>query len=755
MADHLVTDSPADPGPEPRSRTASRRPGASVPNMDANDGPDTHLMDYVMVVYKRRRLALTAFVLVVGGVTVYSFTATPVFEARTRLLIEADQQNVVNFKQVVEEDQTKADYYQTQYNILQSRALARGTLEELRLWDKPPFGGGGSESLIRWFAAAPAAVARLVTSSEPAPPPAPDESDAQSKAIDVFLSNLEVTPIRNSRLVDVTYRLPDAALTAAIANTLGKHYIQQSLDYRFTASKEASDWLEGQLAGQRKAVESAEARLQQYREQNDAISMTDRENITVQKLADLNAAVTRAKTERIQKQALYRQLQTSQSDPSRLDTFPAILTNPFVQEQKGQLAALQRQYAEASRRLGAKHPDMIKLTTALEQTQTKLDVEIEKIVQSVRSEYEAAEAQEQSLMAALDQQKGEALSMNRKAIDYGVFARDVESSKQLYNNLLQRAKETGITGELKTSNVRVVDRAERPRRPVSPRKGTNILLSLFVGVILACGLALSFEYLDNRISSPEEFRANLGLVYLGMLPVLPGVDGTYPLLSGGVPAGFSEAFRTLRTNVLFSSAEKGARTLVVTSTGPREGKSLVSGNLAVALAQAGQRVLLIDADLRKPAVHLIFRIGQEPGLSNVMVGSAKASEAVVEPGIEGLWVMAAGRIPPNPAELLGSQRFEELLASLKAHFDWIILDTPPVMAVTDTALVAHHATGVVFVVRADTTSRHAARRALDQLEQVGARFVGGVLNRVDLQRNAYYYSQYYRHEYTQYYTKAS
>jgi capsular exopolysaccharide synthesis family protein len=753
MAEYPVAGSPVEPGSESRSRVASHRPG--TPNI-VTDEPDAHLMDYVRVVYKRRRMALTAFILVVGGVTVYSFTATPIFEARTRLLIEAEQQNVVNFKQVVEEDQTKADYYQTQYNILQSRALARRTLDELRLWDQAPFAGGtGTESVIRRLARAPAAFARLFTSSEASAPPPADETDVQSMGIDVFLSHLEVTPIRNSRLVDVTYRLADGALAARIVNTLAKHYIQQSLEYKFNASKEASDWLEAQLAEQRKAVEAAEAKLQQYREQNDAISLADRENITVQKLADLNAAVTRAKTERIQKQALYKQLHASQSDPSTLDTFSAILTNPFVQEQKSQLATLQRQYAESSAKLGAKHPDMIRLTSAIEQTRKKLETEIDKIVQSVRSEYEAAQAQEESLMAALNQQKGEALSMNRKAIDYGVLARDVESSKQLYNNLLQRAKETGVAGELRTSNVRVVDRAERPRRPVSPRKGTNILLSLFVGTLFAFGLALSFEYLDNRISSPEEFRSHLRLAHLGLLPVLPETNGTYPLLSGGVPSGFSEAFRTLRTNVLFSSAEEGARTLVVTSTGPREGKSLVSGNLAVALAQAGQRVLLVDADLRKPAVHEIFRVGQEPGLSNVMVGSAKASEAVIEAGIEGLWIMAAGRIPPNPAELLGSQRFQEFLASLKTHFDWIILDTPPVMAVTDAALVAHHATGVIFVVRADTTSRHAARRALDQLEQVGAKFVGGVLNRVDLHRNAYYYSQYYRREYAQYYTRAS
>ena len=464
--------------------------------------------------------------------------------------------------------------------------------------------------------------------------------------------------------------------------------------------------------------------------------------------------MTRAKTERIQRQALYQQLQASQKDTATLNTFPAILTNAFIQQQKGELATLQRQYAEASEKLGAKHPDMVRLSSAIELSQTKLEAEVAKVVLSVRSEYEAALAQENGLIAALNQQKSEALSMNRKAIDYGAITRDADSSKQLYNTLLQRAKETGVTGELRTSNIRVVDRAEQPRLPVSPRKRANLLLGLFVGAILACSVAFFFEYLDNRIKSPEELRAHLGLANLGLLPILEQKDGTYPLLSGGVPAGFSEAFRAFRTNVLFCSTDEGARSLVVTSTGPREGKSMVASNLSVSLVQAGQRVLLIDADLRKPKAHDIFGFDQEPGLSNVLVGSTKVSEAIQESRVSGLWVLGAGRTPPNPAELLGSPRFQELLASVKAHFDWIIIDTPPVMAVTDATLVAHHATGVIFVVGADLTSRHAARCALDQLEQLGAKIVGGVLNRVDLQRNAYYYAQYYRREYTQYYTRA-
>jgi succinoglycan biosynthesis transport protein ExoP len=766
MSDQLMLDSTPDPQPQARLRAVPEARQPSTAYAAANNaigGQEVHLTDYVKVLYKRRWTAVTAFLLVVGSVTVYTFTATPIFEARTRLLIETEERNVVNFKQVVDEDQTKADYYQTQYNILQSRALARRTLNGLKLWDTAPFGGVVDDrfSAKKIVLAAPTAIVAGVgrlfkggaaeeTVAKNQIPDA-DETAAQSKAIDTFLVHLTVAPIRNSRLVDVKYQLPDSALATSIVNALAKNYIEQNLEYKFTASKDASDWLGARLAEERKAVEVAEAKLQQYREQNDAISLTDRENITVQKLADLNAALTRAKTERIQKQAMYQQLQATQADPTKIDTFPAILTNAFIQQQKGELADLQRQYAQLSEKFGDKHPDIIKIKSAIQLSQIKLTGEIGKVVQSVRSEYLAAQAQENSLAGALNQQKTEALSMNRKAIDYGVLDRDVESSKQIYNSLLQRAKETGVSGELKSSNIRVVDPAEQPRRPISPRTSLNELLALLTGTVLACGLVFFFEYMDSRIKTPDEIRAHLGLAHLGLLPAMDQKDGKYPLLSGGVPANFSEAFRALRTNVLFSSAQEGARALVVTSTGPGEGKSMVASNLAISLAQAGQRVLLIDADMRKPKAHEIFGFKQEPGLSNVMVGSTKASDAVRKTTISGLWVLGAGRIPPNPAELLGSARFREFVTSLKAHFDWIIIDTPPVMAVTDSVLVANHASGVVFVVGAEMTSHHAARRAIEQLEQANAKFVGAVLNRVDLKHNAYYYSQYYRREYAQYY----
>jgi capsular exopolysaccharide synthesis family protein len=730
-----------------RLAASSTTPQASAPPVvhHTDTGADGHLIDYVKILYKRRWTAGTAFLIVLAIVTTYTFTVTPVYEAKTRLLIEAEGPNVINFSEVVDEQRTKADYYQTQYNILQSRQLARKTIEALQLWDSPYFGGKPRAGFIT-----------SLFGTKPAETTNAGETSEQSPVIDRFLDNLTVSPIRNSRLVDLKYQLSEPDLAMRISNAIAKSYIEQNLEYKFTTSKEASDWLGDRLAEQRRQVEAAESALQRYREQHDAISLQDHENIVVQKLADLNAAVTQAKTDRFQKQAMYNQLQSLGGKNGSLDTFPAILGNTYIQQQKAELAQLQSQQTQLSEKLGDKHPEIIKIRTAIQLAQAKLDGEIGKVVQAVRNEYLASVAKENSLTRALDQQKGEALAMNRKAIDYGVLERDVQSSKQIYESLLQRAKETGVSRELKTSNIRVVDAAERPRVPASPKKLLNFTLAFFGGGILAISLAFFFEYVDSRIKTPDEIKTYLGLTPLGMVPAVePGSwQGNGPLISNGVPPGFAEAIRAIRTNVLFSSAEEGARTLVVTSTAPGEGKTMVAANLAVGLAQAGQRVLLIDADMRCPRLHDLFKHKQEPGLSNLMVGHAAPSACIRKSNAMGLWLLTSGRVPPNPAELLGSQRFKEFIRSLGDHFDSVVIDSPPTLAVTDAAVAAAAASGVVFVIGAEMTTRKAARVAMQQLENARVRIVGAVLNKVELERNAYYYSGYYKREYVQYYQAA-
>jgi capsular exopolysaccharide synthesis family protein len=683
---------------------------------------------------------------------VQTFTATPVYEASAQLLIETVERNVLTFKDVMDQDRTALDYAQTQHRLLRSRVLARQTLEALKPWDKPQVENPSTSSTLTGVITTPfRLISPLIRSAKTTEPAVPDETMAESGAIDAFLSGLSIAPIRNSQLVDVKYRSPDAQFAARAANGLVQQFITETQELKFKVSKETSGWLMQQLEEQRKHVEASELALQQFREQHDAVSLEDRQNIVVQKLADLNGAVTTIKTKRIQKESEYNQLRSLVDSREALDSFPAILSNSFIQQLKSELSQREAQQAQLSDKLGAKHPDMVKVASAIESAQVKLDAEIAKVVYSVENEYKALLAEEESLTLALNAQKNDALAQNRKGIDYGALQRDAATNRQLYEGLLQRAKETGISGELKPSNIRIVDAAEVPRTPVLPRRGSDLLQAALVGAVLAIGFALFLEYLDNRIKSPEEIAKYLKTPCLGLVPVISNrALASKPLINNGVPANFSEAFRGLRTNVVFSSTEDDSRSLVVTSTGPGEGKTIVATNLAMALAQAGQRVILIDADMRRPRAHEVLDQKQEPGLSNLIVGNAKASKAVRPTSVPGLWILPSGRIPPNPAELLGSGRFKDFLIKLRDHFDWVIIDSPPVMAVTDAAVVSHLTNGVVFVVGAQMANRGAAQTAVSQLEAADGKLIGAVLNRVNLDRDGYYYSNYYRREYDTY-----
>jgi polysaccharide biosynthesis transport protein len=464
----------------------------------------------------------------------------------------------------------------------------------------------------------------------------------------------------------------------------------------------------------------------------------------VQRLNALNSTVTQAKTERIAAEALYRQLAASQNDRGALDTFPLIRSNGQVQQIRERLATLQRERMQLSSTLGAKHPDMVRVATAIDAGERELATEIAKTVESIRQEYLAALSREKELAAALDTQKASALALNRQAIDYGVLLRDAESNRQIYQNLLQRTNETAVSSdlsnELKNSDIEVVDAAEVPRAPVRPNTGSNLLIGLLLGTVLAIGVAGVLEAVDSRIQTPADVKRALRLPFLGMLPYVSdrALKGSAPLLSTGVPAVYAEACRSLRTNVLASAGVKGSRSLLVTSAAPGDGKSIVAVNLAVALGRSGRRVLVVDADLRRPVLHELMDRKQHPGLSEVLTGTRKPSEAVVATRCSGVWLLPSGSCPSNPSELLGSKRFKEFLDKLGDYFDWVIIDSPPVMAVTDPAVVAHLASGVLFVVNARRTNRRVAQAALDRLETAGASFAGAVLNAVTLDRDHYY-----------------
>ena len=733
---------------------------------------DRHVMDYVRVLYKRRWIAAPVFLILLTVGTVNALRQTPVYQAHVQLLIESDTPKVARLDQMFQSETFWDDEFrQTQFRILQSRTLAKRTVDAMKLWDAPRLGNGPEpKSTISFTGMAWSAVWTVLDlvqrpfSSESPQPVAVQttaeeaarkaETAKQSARIDQFLEGLSIAPIRNSRIVEVRYASTDPAFAAQAANAVVRAYIQQNMESKFATSKDAADFLSEKLTEQRKALESSEAALQAYKEKNGTVSVADSaSNIVVQRLTDLNGALTKAKTDRINKEALYNQLKSAEGSGA-LDTYPAVISNEYIQKLKADLADLQRQQNLLAQKYDVRHPEMIKMRSAMESAEAKLKGELAKVVESVRNEYQAALSEEKSLQGALDSQKSEALNLNRKGIEYGVLTREVESNKQIYESLMQRTKETGISSDLRASNVRVVDPAEVPRGPISPNINRDLFVSFVGSLLLAVGLAFFFEQLDNRIRTPEELKAHVAIPFLGIVPAAgKSKDGSpNPLVSNGAAPSFVEAIKTVRTNVLFSSAVDGVKALVVTSAGPSEGKSLIAANLAISLAQAGQRVLLIDADMRRPRVHEIFDVPQEPGLSNLLTANAKSVDAIRPSETPGLWILSSGYIPPNPAELLGSRRFVQLIKSLQTHFDWAIVDTPPVLAVTDSTVAANEASGVVFVVGADKTTRHAARAAIEQLDAARSHLIGAVLNNAAVDRHPYYYQGYYRKEYAKYYT---
>jgi capsular exopolysaccharide synthesis family protein len=390
----------------------------------------------------------------------------------------------------------------------------------------------------------------------------------------------------------------------------------------------------------------------------------------------------------------------------------------------------------------------VAIESELAQLQERKANEAKRIVTSLRNQYKLALARERSLKASMENQKQESLELNKKAIQYRVLQRQAESSKHMYDLLIQRFKETSLVEEMKTGNIRIIDQAQAPSSPFSPDVRRGVLLSVVLGLFLGVGLAFLLEYLDNTIKFPEEIKDHLGLSYIGMIPAfdvrekLEGVDSQLITMhSANSPP--SEAFRAVRTGILFSLPDVNIQILWVGSSAPGEGKTLSTANLAVTMAQAGSRTLVIDCDLRRPNMHNLFGTEKETGLTSIVSGSVEPREAIVETGIENLAFLPGGPKPPNPSEVLGSNRMIKLLERLRTKYDRIILDTPPVSAVTDAVVLAPRADGCLLVVRGGVTPRKVVQSAIEKLRMVDARMIGAVMNAVDVKRAGYYYHKYH------------
>jgi len=725
------------------------------------------LRDYLRVILKRRWTIITVFAVIVITVAIHTYTATPIYLATTRLVIEKENPNVVSIEEVMAVDSSGTDYYQTQYKIIESRAVARQVIRRLHLKESEEFFPQPKDDLISNLKRSlketltywkDSIKSLLHTDTQETAQSAADY-DPDSLLVSAFINRIEVSPIRNSRLLDLSFEARDPVLATKIVNTLARAYIDQNLEIKLKAVQDAVKWLHQRIEVERKKVEEAEQALLKYKEKYGIITdfTSDTEQVTAQKLAQLNAQVVDAESIRVEAETRYRQALSLQGSPDMLDSIPEVLNNELIREIKKMEVDLYKRMSELSKKYGRKHPQMVAIEAELKTLEKRKQTEINRVINSLRNSYRVALAKEESLKAALAKQKKESLDLNQKAIQYSVLNREVESARDMYDLLIKRFKETTLTEDMRTGNIRVIDRAEVPLYPVKPKKKLNLLLAVIVGLVAGTGLAFFFEYLDNTIKIPEDLKQHLKIPYLGPTPLIEakgrsqnGGDRSRELVCLTAPKSTaSESYRGIRTNILFSSAGSAPQVVLVTSPGPREGKTITTANLAIAMAQSGTRVVIIDCDLRRPKIHNLFDVPRDRGVTNLLVGNDGMERSIIHSQVPNLDVVPCGPLPPNPSEMLGSDRMEALLKALRKRYDRILIDSPPITAVTDAVILSKYVDGVVVVIRAGDTVREVAKNSLNQLQAVGAHILGGVLNAVDIGKDKYYY--YYYYQYYNYY----
>jgi exopolysaccharide transport family protein len=724
------------------------------------------LRDYLRVILKRRWTIITCFVIIVVAVAIATLTATPIYRATTKLIIEKENPNVVSIQEVMSVDASGTDYYQTQYNIIESRSIAREVIRRLNLDQSEEFfpkpkddffsniKRSISETIVSWKEAT---LSLFEPGKELNPGDESDQVEPDSTLVSTFIEKINVEPIRNTRLVNVGFDAKDPVLAARIANTLAGAYIDQNLDTKLKAVQDAASWLDRRIQEERKKVEAAQLGFQQYKERYGIITgfSSDTEKITAQKLAELNTQVIGAEASRVEAETRYKQTKRLLASKGSLDSIPEILGNELIRTIKQSEVELSRTLSELSKKYGKNHPQIIAVKAELATLEKRKRGEIQKVVDSLKNEYEVALARERSLRDSLARQKHESLELNKKAIEFGVLRREAASAKQMYDLLVKRFKETSITEDMKTGNIRIVDRAEIPEIPIKPRKKLNILLAVIVGLTMGTGLAFFFEYLDNTVKTPDDIKRYFGMPYLGPVPVIEhdrgAKDGEVEELAAveTPKSTASEAYRGLRTSLLFSSAEGPPQVILITSAAPKEGKTLTCTNLAATMAQAGSKVLLVDCDMRRPRIHDIMKIGRDVGISNILAGTTGGNQVLFKTKVANLHVIPSGPIPPNPSELLGSNRMAELVKTFRERYDRIIIDSPPITAVTDATVLARIADGVVVIIRSGDTSMDIVRNGVEQLEGVNATILGAVLNGVNMRKDGYYYYQYYYYYYSE------
>ncbi len=708
---------------------------------------EIHLRDYYNVLRKRRHVVFTFFSITLALVLLFTLTATPAYEASTRLLIEKAVQYTISEYGFTSYD---PEFYSTQYRLIKSRPVARKVYDALK----------GNAQFRKYFEEVPNKtniidkLKNIIFSfaADDAGDGVPEDPEKARRdiVVETILENITVRPEEDTRIVTVNYLSHDPVLARLVVNMVANAYIEALFDLRMDSSKRALQWMSGKVEEERATLDDLENGLQKYMEKNDIVTLEARLAIVPQKLMELSTQLTRSETKREELETLYNKIRSLEASGKDLDSIPAIASDNTVSSLREQVIKGDQKVKELSKKYGSKHPVMIESVEDLSLLRKKKVQEIGRVVESVKNEYDLSLSNEQNLRRLLSETKLQAHSINEKFVRYNSLKRDVDTNRQLFEALLKKMHEDSIEEEGQTVNVMLVEVAETPKRPVKPRKALNLLAGISIGLFGGILLAFFFEYFDNTVKGAEDAEAKLGIPVLGMVSLLrlekkEQERSIERIVLNEPKSTFTENYKALRTAIMLSSTDSTPKSILVTSMLPAEGKTSTAVNLALVIAQSVDKVLLVDTDLRKPRIHKIFGISNRSGLSTYLVGSS--AKIIKEGPTPNLNIVTSGPLPPNPSELLGSEKFARFLSSMKERYDVIIFDSPPVLTVTDSLVLSKHMDGTIVVARAAKTSYDAVRKGLRQIGDVGANVLGLLINAIDFRKGGYYYNYYYYHSY--------